>query len=69
MNNDPIQEAGGINLTMGINNNPLNFVDPWGLEDAFDDLELSDARLNAAGKNSALFADLAYGKEEKAAHV
>jgi RHS repeat-associated protein len=38
LNNDPIQEAGGINLMMGMNNNPMNFVDPLGLDDGEDDL-------------------------------
>jgi RHS repeat-associated protein len=32
LNSDPIQEAGGINLTMGMGNNPINFADPLGLE-------------------------------------
>lgn len=30
-NNDPIGEAGGINMTVGMNNNPVNVVDPFGL--------------------------------------
>lgn len=32
LNQDPIQEAGGINLYRAMNNNPLRYVDPLGLE-------------------------------------
>jgi RHS repeat-associated protein len=31
LNRDPIQEAGGINLYGFVGNNPINFVDPYGL--------------------------------------
>jgi RHS repeat-associated protein len=31
MNRDPLGEAGGINLYGFVGNNPVNFVDPWGL--------------------------------------
>ena len=37
-NNDPIGELGGINLTVGMNNNPLRYVDPLGLQ-AFEEFE------------------------------
>ncbi len=31
INRDPLGEAGGINLYQMVGNNPVNFVDPWGL--------------------------------------
>jgi len=31
LNRDPLEEAGGINLYGFVQNNPVNFVDPWGL--------------------------------------
>jgi RHS repeat-associated protein len=31
MNRDPLGEAGGINLYGFVSNNPVNWVDPWGL--------------------------------------
>jgi RHS repeat-associated protein len=37
MNRDPLGEAGGINLYGFVNNDPVNWVDPWGLKDAFND--------------------------------
>jgi RHS repeat-associated protein len=32
MNRDPLGEAGGINLYGFVSNNPVNWIDPWGLE-------------------------------------
>jgi len=32
LNRDPIQEAGGINLYRFVGNNPINWVDPFGLQ-------------------------------------
>ncbi|MCP3889256.1 MAG: hypothetical protein GY702_10335, partial [Desulfobulbaceae bacterium] len=32
MNRDPLGEAGGINLYGFVQNNPVNWIDPWGLE-------------------------------------
>ena len=43
-NIDPIQEAGGINLYRFVHNNPLNWIDPWGLEGG-------DADANPGGVN------------------
>lgn len=34
LNQDPIQELGGINLYRAINNNPWRYVDPFGLQSA-----------------------------------
>ena len=34
MNRDPLGEAGGINLYGFVSNDPVNWVDPWGLETA-----------------------------------
>jgi uncharacterized protein RhaS with RHS repeats len=34
MNRDPIREAGGINLYGFVQNNPVNWVDPYGLDAA-----------------------------------
>jgi uncharacterized protein RhaS with RHS repeats len=31
INRDPIEESGGINLFGYVNNNPINFIDPFGL--------------------------------------
>jgi RHS repeat-associated protein len=35
MTRDPLEEAGGINLYEFVKNNPLSFVDPFGLEEVF----------------------------------
>ncbi len=37
MNRDPISEAGGINLYRFVGNNPVNYIDPWGLKLWFAD--------------------------------
>jgi RHS repeat-associated protein len=66
LNQDPIGEAGGINLYQFVENNPLSLIDPLGLQDE-DDREL-DARLQVASTGSGMFADLGYGKEEKEQH-
>jgi hypothetical protein len=42
LNRDPIGEAGGINLYGFVGNNPVNFVDPDGL-DPFDVIALNEA--------------------------
>jgi hypothetical protein len=42
LNRDPIGEAGGINLYGFVANNPVNFVDPHGL-DPFDVIALNEA--------------------------
>ena len=64
LNNDPVGEAGGINLTMGMHNNPVNYVDPWGLRDndGDEDAGISDARLNMAANGSGFAAD--YGNDK-----
>ncbi len=33
MNRDPLREDGGINLYGFVGGNPVNWVDPWGLEE------------------------------------
>ena len=35
LNRDPIDELGGLNLYRFVGNNPVNFVDPYGLDPAF----------------------------------
>ena len=32
LNRDPIQEAGGLNLYQAVGNNPVNWIDPYGLD-------------------------------------
>ena len=65
LNEDPIGEAGGINLYGFVRNNPLSRIDPWGLSDDDDDL---DRRLEMAANGSAFFATYAYDEETRAAH-
>lgn len=65
LNQDPIQELGGINLYRFVQNSPLNRIDPWGLDDEEDDL---DQRLDIAANGSAFFADYAYDKETRRRH-
>lgn len=38
MTRDPLGEAGGLNLYAFVGNNPVNWVDPWGLEAIMVDL-------------------------------
>ncbi|HNQ91133.1 MAG TPA: RHS repeat-associated core domain-containing protein [Verrucomicrobiota bacterium] len=40
---DPLAELGGVNLHAGFNNNPLNVVDPLGLEIVYDESEAGHA--------------------------
>ncbi len=42
LNRDPLGEAGGINLYGFVGNSPLSRVDPWGLEDLDDWLDLPE---------------------------
>jgi RHS repeat-associated protein len=65
VNQDPIQELGGINMYRFVRNSPLSRIDPWGLEDEDDDL---DQRLAIAANGSAFFADYAYDKETRRRH-
>lgn len=58
LNRDPIQERGGLNLYAYVHNNPINYFDPFGL-DEFSDVGLSDGILNAAANRSGMAADLA----------
>ena len=66
-NNDPLGEAGGINLTMGMHNNPVSYFDSWGLRDndGDEDAGISDARLNMAAKGSGFAADYGNNKDRQ----
>ena len=65
LNNDPIGEAGGINLTMGMHNDPLNYVDPLGLSPdswpfigpAISNMELNDFARRFSDKDGNQFKD------------
>ena len=51
MNQDPIAEAGGINLYGFVSNFPTGGTDPWGLDDAEDELDrlVPDKKCSTAG--------------------
>jgi len=62
LSNDPIGISGGVNQYVFCNDNPVNFVDPWGLKfafgDGFTDAEKQDI-LNTFAKVKATAAGLA----------
>jgi len=47
MNWDPLGEAGGINLYGFVSNDPVNFVDPWGLWQGTAEIGASPSGLEA----------------------
>jgi RHS repeat-associated protein len=63
LNEDPIQEMGGINLYRAMNNNPVSWIDPLGLEGG-DPTGDEDERAASGGPELGAWADLDYESGE-----